>query len=144
MLASKTDVQTWFTDDKVQIDDANIAKPLIEAQRLIRSQLIGTFTPTTILGWSSPDVTPEIVRGIAGRLAAAFLYRQLYSAEGMGVPPYAQELYAEALAMLVSIRDGQATVYDANMEPIAGTGGIISFWPNDQTTPDFKIKESFA
>jgi len=144
MFASISDIQNFLGDDKIIVTDANSSKANIEAERLIRGQLTGVFTTLTMSGWTSPDNTPDLIRGIAGRLAAAFIYRATYSEEQVEVPAYAQMLYNEAIAMLADIVDGTLTVVDDGGDPIDNTGGILSFFPDDTTTPTFSMGQTFA
>src|SRR6266849_5172931 len=106
MFASKTDIQAWLRQDKILVDDANSAKPNVEATRTIKGQLSGVFSVITLSSWADPTSTPDQIRSIAGRLAAAFLYREIYSEESAAIPAYAQELYNEAISMLQDIRSG--------------------------------------
>jgi len=144
MFASNADIQNFLGDDKIIVTDALAAKPNIEAERLIRGQLAGLFTPLTMSGWNSPENTPELIRGIAGRLAAAFIYRATYSEEGTDVPEYAQVLYNEAIQMLMDIKDGTLTVVDGGGDPIDSSGGLLSFFPDNTTTPAFTMDQVFS
>jgi hypothetical protein len=144
MFASNTDIQSWLQNDKISVDDALAGKPNIDAARTIKGQLAGVFSPITISSWADPASTPEVIRGIAGRLAAAFIYRKIYSEETGEIPAYAQELYNEDIGMLVDIKTGNLTVTDNSDEPVDVTGGnLLSFWPND-STPAFTMDQEFA
>lgn len=144
MFASKTDIQSWLGNDKITVDDANSEKPNIDATRTIKGQLSGVFSSLTIASWADPATTPSIIRGIAGRLAAAFLYRKIYSEETGEIPAYAQELYNEAVGMLADIKLGNLTVTDDSDVPIDSTGStLLGFWPNDDS-PVFTMDQEFA
>jgi len=144
MLASREDIQAWLRQDIVPVNDANSQKPNLEALRDIRGQLVGTFAVTVLNSWDSPDNTPEQIRSIAGRLAAAYMYRMFYSERGDEVPPYAQELYNEAIAKIAQIQTGAITVVDDTGTPIDITGAnLLSFWPND-SSPSFTMDKEFA
>jgi hypothetical protein len=144
MLASISDIQNFLGDDKIIVTDANSNKAGIEADRLIRGQLAGVFTPLTLSTWVDPETTPELIRGISGRLCAAFIYRATYSEEQEAVPEYAQVLYNEALMMLSDIKEGTLTVIDPGFEPIDSSGSILSFWPDNTTSPAFTMDQTFA
>lgn len=145
MFASNTDIQAWLQNDKISVDDALAGKSNIEAMRTIKGQLAGIFAPVTIASWDSPDHTPSVIRGVAGRLAAAFIYRKIYSEEDNAIPVYAQELYNEAIGMLQDIRLGSLIVTDATEVPVDTTGStLLSFWPNDTTLPAFTMDQEFA
>jgi len=144
--ASNQDVQSWLGQDKIDVTDQNASKVKIDADRLIRGYLTGVFTPVTIAGWTTPDNTPEMIRGIAGRLSAAFLYRSIYSEEQEAIPEYAQELYNEAIALLEAIKTGNIVVID----PITGgpvdssAGGQLEFFPDGTTVPVFTMDQVFS
>lgn len=144
MFASNTDIQSWLQNDKVTVDDTLAGKPNIDATRTIKGQLAGIFSPLTISSWADPASTPEIIRGIAGRLAAAFIYRKIYSEEDTSIPEYAQALYNEAISMLQDIRLGSLIVTDDTEEPVDTTGStLLGFWPNDDS-PVFTMDQEFA
>jgi hypothetical protein len=147
ILASLADVNTWL-DAKVSMSDADDDDLQIDAQRIIKSTLAGTFTPTILYGWDSPSNTPELIRGVAGRLIAAYWYKEKYSEDDTDIPPYAQSLYDEAIQMLKDIRSGVLTVLDDNDEAIAVSGlePIDTwFWPNDTTPgPVFTMEMEFG
>lgn len=145
MFASLTDIQAWLGNNKITVDDAMSAKPNIEATRIIKGQLAGVFTPSMMLTWADPDNTPELIRSIAGRLTAAYIYKQLYSEETTEIPPYAQDLYNQAIAMLADIRSGAIVVLDVDDEPVTADGvNVLGFWPNDTTVPAFTMDQEFA
>jgi hypothetical protein len=79
ILASLADINTHLPDDKIRMDDADDDALQIDAQRLIRGSLTGVFTPVIISGWATPDDTPELIRGIAGRFIAAKWYAERYA-----------------------------------------------------------------
>lgn len=147
VFASLTDIQTWLEVNKIQVDDANSQKANIDATRIIKGQLAGFFEPVVIASWADPDSTPEIIRSIAGRLTASFMYSTIYSEETASeVSPYAQLLYAQAMMQIAQIEAGTIVVVDDNGDPIDTTGsGLLSFWPDDTTTgPAFTMDGFFA
>jgi|ERR1041385_4727121 hypothetical protein len=144
-FASNSDIQTWFGDDKITVSDALSFKAKIEADRLIRGQLAGVFTALTISSWTSPGNTPELIRSIAGRLAAAYIYEAIYSEEQTALPEYAQKLYNDAIQMLQDIKTGNLIVVGADNNPIEeSAGGFLSFWPDDTTSPKFTMDMEFS
>lgn len=146
MFASKTDIQAWIQSDKITIDDANSEKPNIEATRIVKGALVGMFTPIVVASWADPDTTPELVRGVTGRLAAAFIHAGVYSEESdREISAYSQWLYDGAMALIAQILAGTEIVVDAGGDPINTTGeGLLSFFPDDTTTPQFTMDKFFA
>lgn len=124
---------------KIEVNTANTAQWQIEATRIVKAKLSGTFPAVILHGWDTPEDTPPIIRSIAGELVAAYLYRALYSEDETVIPEYAQTLYNEAIQMLNDIRDGVLIVLDDNDVPITDvvttTMGTGDFWPNDSTVP---------
>lgn len=141
MFAADSDIQTFLGEDKIRVTDANSRKVKVEADRLIRGQLAGVFTLVTLASWSSPETTPELIRGISGRLCAAFLYREIYSEEQTEIPQYAQELYNEAIQMLLDIKTGNLTVIGVDDGEVPSSAGILSFW---STVPVFTMDQTFS
>jgi hypothetical protein len=138
ILASLADINTHLPDDKIRMDDADDDALQIDAQRLIRASLTGVFTPATIYSWTTPDDTPELIRGIAGRFIAAKWYAERYAEDIPDASSYAQALYNEALSMIQEIRAGTIVVTDDLGQPIQSFGASASdasFWPNDSTSP---------
>lgn len=146
VFASKTDIQAWLQPDKIKVDDANSQKPNIEATRIVKGALAGMFAPIVIASWADPSTTPELIRGVTGRLAAAFLHARIYSEESdREISAYSQWLYQQAMADLAAIVTGTLTVVDVDEIPIDTKGtGLLSFFPDDTTTPMFTIGREFA
>jgi len=149
LLASVDDINTWLVDDKLEANEVNSASQQIDAWRLIRGQLVGTFDPTTVAAWTDPLSTPDQIRAIAGRLIAAYMYRSVYAEDLGDIPPYAQTLYNEAIQMLSDIRNGTTTVVDENGNPISDNQLDMSsddIFPNNNTTdgPYFLMGQVFG
>jgi len=145
MYASLDDISAWLRDDQVRVTDANSKQPNIDAGRIIRARLSGVFAPAVLTSWADPDSTPELIRSIAGRLAAAYLYRSLFSAETDQVNLYAQQLWNEAMGILDDIRIGNTIVLDGSGNPVDTTGSnLISFFPDNSTSPLFSVGDVFS
>jgi hypothetical protein len=146
MYASLSDIQGWIRDDVIPVNDANSKQPNIDAGRIIRARLAGVFAPVVLNTWDEPANTPEMIRGIAGRLAAAYVYRKYLSTESNDeLSAYAQQLWNEAMMDLDNIRSGNTTVVDENNEPVDSTGAnLLSFFPNNTTQPLFSVSDSFS
>ncbi len=148
ILADLNDINGWLPDDKLIADDVDTAEFQVEARRIIKGQLSGVFTPAILFSWATPATTPDVIRGIAGRLIAAYYYRKRYSEDDPDIPAYAQRLYDEAIMMLTEIRMGTLIVLGPDDVPIADSGlsmSTLDFWPNDSTEgPYFTMDQEFA
>jgi hypothetical protein len=142
MFADKTDIQAWIRNDVILVDDANSQKPNVEARRTIIGQLSGFISSIVLQSWADPDTTPEIIRSIAGRLAAAFLYRALRDSEQDTDSAYAQWLYNNAIADLAAIKTGEIVIVDDNDDPIDVEGTDILGWLSSD--PQFTIDQTFS
>jgi hypothetical protein len=147
-LASLDDVRKWIAEDKLSVDDVNSTGFEIQATRIIKSSLSGVFQASTLSSWNTPENTPAIIRGIAGELIAAYMYRQAYSEDDVNVPEYAQTLYNEAILQLREIRDGTLIVLGPDDEPVDINTLAASpddFYPNDKAPgPYFKMEMEWA
>lgn len=146
-LASLEDVRRHLSEDKLSVDEANVAPFQIEANRIIKAMLSGVFVATVLQSWDTPENTPGLVSSIAGKLIAAYIYREAYSEDQNEIPAYAQALYMEAVNDLKNIRAGTLAVLDANDVPITNSeaASSLDFWPNDNTgAPKFTMDQEFA
>lgn len=144
ILASLDDINVHLPDDKAKMQDSEDNELQIDAARYIRSLLAGFFSAATLVSWDSPADTPELIRGIAGRLIASKYYATLYSEDVGDVSAYAQWLYNQANLMLDQVRTGTLTLLDATDTPIPIEGGISldsdDFYPNDSAgEPHFGV-----
>ena len=115
-----------------QIDDENS-----DAEALIRAYLTNRVPDTVIATWAmTPSITvPELVRDIAGRFVAAFLYRRNISGNDSAVDPYANQLYMEAQSLLEGIIDGTLVIPEVPPEILLNTNHLSEamFYPNNTT-----------
>ena len=141
ILASLDDINTHLPDDKAKMEDSEDDLLQIDVARYIRSLLAGMFSATTLSGWNSPANTPDLIRGVAGRLIAAKYYATLYSEDVSDVNAFAQNLYNEANMIIDGIRNGTMVVLDINDNPIVtenpASVGEGYFWPDDTTVGPF-------
>jgi hypothetical protein len=131
-LASLDDINIHLPDDKIEVDSARYELLQLDAERVVRGYLAGYIDPTVLVTWTSPEATPDLIRAIAGRLVAAFYYRERYSEDSLADPEYAKLKYDEAIAWLTAIQLGTMSI------GVVVTGGESltesDFWPN-ATTP---------
>jgi hypothetical protein len=131
---------------KAQISQSEDALLQIDAYRLIRGRLSGTFDTAVINTWVSPVTTPDQIRQIAGKLIAAKWYALLVAEDEADGSLFAQTLYNEAIAALNELRTGDTTLIGVDGLEIENPALIeSSFWPND-TSPDpsFSVEETWA
>lgn len=145
LYASISDINAHLPIGKAQITDADDDLLQVEAFRLIRARLAGTFATTTLALWTEPDETPELIRTIAGMLIAAKWYAELYAEDSDEDAIYAMNLYNQAMSYLQAIIDGTMTVVDPGGTEIPNTSLLsdTSFWPNDDA-PKFTMDQELA
>lgn len=133
-FASIGDINLHLPNDKLIVDDGQYPDLELDAERIVRGYLVGSYSPTTLAGWTSPETTPGLIRGITGRLVAAFYYRKRYSEDSLRDPEYAQVKYNEAMKLLNDITAG---ILELDIADPDVTGDLIQsdFWPNNNTTP---------
>lgn len=137
LLADTEDIQKHLDAVNLRVTDGNSDHWQIEAHNIIKSQLAGMFDALTLYGWDAPANTPALVRGIAGRLIAAYIYREVYARESGGdIPAYAATLYAEAMQEIRNIVNGVSILLDATMAPIVSlTADLLPASYPDDTAP---------
>ena len=121
MLATLDDVNTHLPQDRLNATDGNeeIMRFQIDVERTIKGYLSTIYTPLIIAGWDEPDNTPDFIRGIAGRLIAAYWYASKTSESSPDWDgTYAQRLYNEAMKMLNDLVTG---IVDLGLVEEAGT-----------------------
>jgi hypothetical protein len=106
------DVQIHLPYDKLKIEAIpdDLIKAKADAERIVRGYLSGVIDSSVIALWTTPAGTPEIIRAITGRFAAALIYRLRFSEYGLTDPEYAQNKYNEAMSLLMKIIDGTITI----------------------------------
>lgn len=146
MFATISDINVHLPADKAQISDGQDGDLQIEAYRMIRSRLSSAFPIETIALWIDPTETPEVIRGIAGKIIAAKFYSNLVAEDEADGSEFAQNLFNEAMADLQGIRDG--------MIDVIGIDGVViensdimetSFYPNNAAgDPFFAVADEWA
>lgn len=148
ILASIEDIN-GFLPDMIEITDGADRQYQVDANRVVKAQLAGVYTPLILTGWDAPADTPELIRGIAARLVAAKYYAIQFSQEVTNIPAYSQNLYNEAISMLAGIKNGTLVVVDDTNTPIA-SGGTLDLEITDVTPatssgdPVFTMAQEFA
>lgn len=149
------DINVHLPEDKLEVLNADDDALQLEAERVIKGRLSGTFSPATLATWTVPGPTfppatvPQVIQEIAGLLIASFVYARAFSSEVGGVPEYAQWLYDRAMAMLDEIVLGTTVIPPDELppgeEPSAESRLTRDmFWPNADTGgPRFTRTEVF-
>lgn len=148
MYVDTDDVNVHLPSDKLQLNEAELELWDREAGRIIRGYVASVFSPTTIAAWADPASTPEVIRGIAGRLIAAAYYAERFSEDDTSYPEYAQNLYDQATNGLLGIQTGATTVLSVDGSQVVETTETHSltdddFWPNDATDRFFSMGDTF-
>lgn len=128
-LANLDDINVHLPDDKLQVVDAIDPAFERDAERIIKGYLSGVYTPVILASWSDPDSTPGLIRAIAGRLIAAFYYRQRYSEDSLDDPQYAQLKYNEAMSLIAELRAGTISLEEIPTD----SGTNLMYWPDETT-----------
>jgi len=144
MLATLADINTHLPDDRLRATDGdeNIAFFQIDVERTIKGYLSTVYSTTIIASWDEPDNTPEFIRGIAGRLIAAYWYsKQTSESIGDWDGTYPQRIYDEAMKMLNDLVLG---VVDLGLTEEAGTQFSRDwFLPNSSSRrPSFTMDQN--
>ena len=141
-LVDDADVQIHLPVDKLKVEEIpdDLSNAKLDAERIIRGYLAGVIDSATLATWTTPALTPEIIRAVGGRLTAALIYRTRYSESSLDDPEYAQNKYNEAMAMLQNIIDGSLIIPGVDTTEVDNT----YFWPNDTTSdPVFAMDDVY-
>jgi hypothetical protein len=125
-LVDNTDIQVHLPVDKLEVEQVpdSVLEVQLDVERVIKGYLSGTFSPSTLAAWATPEETPEYIRACGGRLAAAFLYRLRLAQDFPDDADYARLKYEEAMAMLESVRIGTVTLPEVDED--VDTGGHLT------------------
>jgi hypothetical protein len=142
-LVAETDVQVHLPVDKLKLEDIpdSLTSVWLDVERVIKGRLSGVYTATTLAAWSTPDTTPEYVRAIGGRLAAALIYRLRLSQDYPDDTEYALQKYNEAMSMLDMLASGDIVLEDGEIPDTGvhlGTGHYIV-----SDTPKFTMDDEY-
>lgn len=132
-MIDDADVQRHLPVDKLKVEGIpdDRSDIYMDAERVVRGYLYGVVDSAVVALWITPAATPEIIRSIAGRLAAARIYRNRFGEQSMTDPGYAQTLYKEAMDMLNSIISGDVLIDGVAQIQFDNT----YFQPNDASDP---------
>lgn len=133
-----------LSDFVIEATDPNTALLQVSVARVIRGYLSGIIDSTTLMGWSSPDKTPELIRTIAGKMIAAYIYFNSASRTTLIVDPrsFGQVKYDEAMALLNGILDG-TIIIDGDVPVETPNMTVLDFFPVDDTDRAFTMSQPF-
>lgn len=144
MFASLEDINTHLPNDKLVLNEGTVTPFSNDADNVIRAYLSGVYTPLTLAGWDAPDNTPQTVRSIAGRLIAAKYYRERFATDSDVDPAFAQNLYNEAMGMLMGVKGGSIILPEVTTDT-DDQFNRNDFYPNDDAgDPMFSIGMEFG
>ncbi len=144
-LVDDADVQIHLPFDKLKVEAIpdDKFKAYEDAERIVKGYLAGVFAAATLSTWTTPATTPAEIRAVAGRLAAALIYRTRYSENSLDDPQFAQNKYLEAMNMLNDIIGG--TIVLTGVIDITTGFTNAMFTPNADSTdqPKFTMAGRF-
>lgn len=119
-------------------DDSNTEFLQISVARVIRGYLSRVIDNGTLLGWTVPDETPELIREVAAKLIAAQLFfnQTAKTSTVLDKDSFAQKLYDEAIAMLQQIILGDVIIPGITTNATEGLSDL-DYWPNSPTDRSF-------
>lgn len=120
-------------------DNSNLVQ--ISVARVIRGYLSPLYDSATLMGWATPEDTPETIREIAAKLIAAQVYFHLAARQSFDINDdnYAQRLYDEAMKMLQGIIDGTIIVGEEGEVPVGPGLSEGDYFPVDDTDRAFSM-----
>lgn len=121
-------------------DGVNTALLQISVARVIRGYLSRVIDNGTLLSWTTPAETPEIIREVAGKLIASQLYINEIAKKTSTIPSgsVAQNLYDQAIAILQQIIIGDILI-DGVTADATGDMTTADFFPIDDTDRAFTL-----
>ena len=112
----------------------------VSIARVVRANLSSVVDSATLMGWSTPDDTPDSVREIAAMLIASDLYFNHASRTNLTIEErnFAQLLYDRAMVMIQKILDG-IIVLGPEVPTETAAMSEDDFWPVDDTDRAFTM-----
>lgn len=142
ILASLDDINAQLDDDIITADLNDTALLQTSIARIIRANLSQVVGTSTLYSWSTPGLTPEVIREIAAKLIAGRLYIQKVSRSGQLIPNehYGQILYQEGLDMLKRVMTGEIAIIDIPTDTTASDSITdLDYFPRDATDRAFTL-----
>jgi len=122
ILCTLDDVNAHLDGEVIEATADNTDLIQVSVARIIRAYLSSVVDQTTMMGWATPETTPDTIREIASMLIAAYLYFQLSARTSLTIDDtnFAQRLYDQAIAMLQAIVSGEIVII------AGGNGGTVA------------------
>lgn len=144
ILASTDDINANLPSDVdvpvVVADDDNTALLQISIARVVRGYLSRVLDLTTLVGWATPDTTPDIIREVAAKLIASQLYFNKIAEQSAVIEPNhnSQRLYNDAIALLNQVIEGDIILPNSPITPVEGLT-LDDGFPIDDTDRAFTL-----
>lgn len=137
-LANLDDINANLDGTVVKADDDNTKLLQISVSRIVRGYLARIVDVVTLGSWTTPELTPEIVREATGKLIASQLYFQKMSTTTLSIDDssIAQKLYDEGIALLNGIVTGTVDIIEVTETPESSLTDL-DFFPVDDTDRAF-------
>jgi len=132
-FVTDADVQEHLPIDKLKVESIpdDKAQIYLGSERVVRGYLSGVVDSVVLASWTTPELTPGVIRQICALFAASEIYRVRTSEAAPEYSTYAQRLYDEAMALLNDIISGALLIDGVSAVQIDNTW----FEPNDSTAP---------
>lgn len=142
ILASLDDVQAHLPESIVLADEDNTNLIQISVARIIRGYLARVISNATLVTWTNPAGTPDLIREVAGRLIAAQLYfnRTATATTSIEERSFAKMKYDEAIAILEGIIAGTEILPGIVVGDTASMDAALDFFPVDETDRAFTLR----
>lgn len=140
ILASLDDVNAHLDEVVIEATANNTNLVQISVARVVRGYLARIFDSAVLMGWSTPELTPPIIREVASMLIASRVYFAKAQAQNYEISNenFGQRMYDQAMAMLREIIAGDLPV-DGEVPGAAGDLTMDDFFPIDDTDRAFTL-----
>lgn len=140
ILASLDDVNAHLDGNVIEATADNTNLVQISVARIVRGYMARLFDSATLMSWSSPTTTPDIIREIAALLIASQVYFNEASRQSLEISNenFAQRMYDQAMKMMNQIIDGEIPI---SGEIPGGASDLTEddFFPIDNTDRAFTL-----
>lgn len=119
------DAQAWAEGTKLALSSIDVG---LEAQ--VATQVLSRIAQAyDVSGWTTPTLTPGVVRSIVAMTYVSWLYSRTYSEDEPGSNEYAIRLLGMAEDLITGIINGVIDIVEVVTPTLTGTSP--SFYPND-------------